>query len=125
MPAGGSRPLHHNRKFVMPAKEAIYRKIGVSRTIWQKSPCPAICSGKSCGGSMVCGQDPLRCRPRKSTARYKTIGEVRLDDEKLNQMGFRIRPNYPNWAVSKFIWEMSVQNKTGHFDAAVMLKKDS
>jgi hypothetical protein len=74
---------------------------------------------------MVCGQDPLRCRPRKSTARFKTIGEVRLDDEKLNQMGFRIRPNYQNWALLKFIWEMSVQNKTGHFDAAVMLKKDS
>ncbi len=74
---------------------------------------------------MACGQNPLRCRPRKPTTRYKTIGEVRLDDEKLNQMDFRIRPNYQSWVVSKFIWEMPVQNKTGHFGAAVMLKKDS
>ncbi len=74
---------------------------------------------------MICDQDPLQCRPRKPTARYKTIREVRLDDEKLNQMDFRIRPNYQYWAVSKFIWEMSVRNKNGHFDAAVMLKKDS
>ena len=29
---------------------------------------PAMCFGKSCGGSMNCDQDPLRRRPRKSTA---------------------------------------------------------
>ena len=37
----------HKRKFVMSANGASYRKVGVSNTRWQKSPCPAICSGKS------------------------------------------------------------------------------
>ncbi len=35
-PARLTRPLP--RQFVMPAKEAIYRKVGVSHTRWQKSP---------------------------------------------------------------------------------------
>ncbi len=48
---------------------------------------------------MHCDQDPLRCRPRKSTAGYKTMGEVRLDDEKLGQMGSRTRSNHQNLAV--------------------------
>ncbi len=34
---------------------------------------------------MICEQDPLRRRPRKSTARQKTMGEVRLDGEKFGQ----------------------------------------
>ncbi len=67
----GMSGFSHKRKSAMPAKEAIYRKVGVSHTRWQKSPCLAICSGKSCGGSMICDEDPLRRRPRESTARRK------------------------------------------------------
>ncbi len=35
----------------------------------RKYDAPAMCFGKSCGGSMNCDEDPLRLRPRESTAR--------------------------------------------------------
>ncbi len=55
----------------MLAEEARYRMAGTSRFNWPKSPCPGTCFGKSCGGSMNCDEDPLRRRPRESTARKK------------------------------------------------------
>ncbi len=51
------------------------------------------------GGSMICDQDPLRRRLRKSTARYKTMRGVCLDDEKLVQMGFQSRADPQNHAI--------------------------
>jgi len=48
---------------------------------------------------MSCGQDPLQRRLRKSTAGYKTMGEVHLDDEKPGQMGSPTRSNHQNLAV--------------------------
>ena len=68
---------------------------------WPRLPCRGTCFRKSCGGSMNCDEDQLRCRPRKSTAVYKTMGEVRLDDEQRGKMGFRIRPNYQYWTVRR------------------------
>ena len=61
--------LSHFRKFVMPAEEAVYRIVATSRSNLPRLPCRGTCFGKSCGGSMNCDQDPLRRRPRKSTAR--------------------------------------------------------
>ncbi len=43
--------------------------VATSRSIWPKSPYPGTCLRKSCGGSMNCDEDPLRRRPRESTAR--------------------------------------------------------
>ena len=51
------------------------------------------------GGSMICDQDPLRRRLRKSTPRYKTMRGVCLDDEKLVQMGFQLRADPQNHAI--------------------------
>ncbi|HEB79364.1 MAG TPA: LTA synthase family protein, partial [Rhodospirillales bacterium] len=42
------------------------------------------------------GQDPLSNKPRKATARKKTMGEVRLNDENMGQMGFLTRSNHQN-----------------------------
>ena len=79
---------------------------------------------------MNCDQNPLRYRPRKSTAGYKTMGEVRLDDERPGQMGSPKRSNHQDLAVRplrrkdrfqwwrdlgrlgadlKVIWEISVE----------------
>ena len=41
--------------------------------------------------------------PGKSTARYKTMGWVCLDDEKPGRTGFRIRPDYQNRTVSRLL----------------------
>ena len=41
--------------------------------------------------------------PGKSTARYKTMGWVCLDDEKPGRTGFRIRPDYQNRTVRRLL----------------------
>ncbi len=56
-------------------------EVGVSRTRWQKSPCAAICSGKSCGGSMDCVDHP-RYQPERWAATEMTEDEVCPDEEK-------------------------------------------
>ena len=48
--------------------------------------------------------DDLRRRPVPAWAEeiqgeVKTTGEVRLDDDKIGQMGFRTRPNHQIWTV--------------------------
>jgi hypothetical protein len=48
---------------------------------------------------MICDQNPLPRRPRKSTAGYKTMGEVRLDDERPGKMGSSTRSNHQDLAV--------------------------
>ncbi len=47
MPLGGSRPLHQERTFAMPAEEAVYRLVATARSNWPKSRCPGTCFGKS------------------------------------------------------------------------------
>ena len=48
---------------------------------------------------MIYGEDPFRRRPRKSTARQKTMGEVRLDGEKSDRMAFKARADTQNQAI--------------------------
>jgi len=43
---------------------------------------------------MTCDEDPFRRRPRKSTVRQKTMGEVRLDDGNYGKMAFRVRSTH-------------------------------
>ena len=45
------------------------------------------------------GQDPLQRRPRKSTARYKTMGEVRLDERKTKPNGLPNTAKTPNFIL--------------------------
>ena len=63
------------------SKEDTAQMFGVSRTRRQKSPCPAISSGKSCGGSMDCVDQP-RQQPEEGGAAGMTKGEVCPDNEK-------------------------------------------
>ena len=48
---------------------------------------------------MICDQDPLRRRPREIHGAVKMTGEVRLDDDKIGQMGFWTLPNHQDQAV--------------------------
>ena len=47
---------------------------------------------------MICDEDPLRRRPRESTARPKATGEVCLDGEKNDRVAFQARADYQNHA---------------------------
>ncbi len=65
---GRALQLSWKRSSPLPRLSAM---AATSRSNWPKSPCPGTCFGKSCGGSMNCDEDPLRRRPRESTARRK------------------------------------------------------
>ena len=62
-------------------------EVAVSRDLFRKILSPV---------DMICNQDPLRRRPRKSTAREIPTGEVRLDDDKIGRMGFCTSPTDEN-----------------------------
>ena len=74
-----------------------------SRSNWRRLPCLGTCFGKSCSGSMNCDEDPLRRRPRESTARKKgeekATGGVCLDGEKNDRMAFQARADYQSHAI--------------------------